>query len=68
MDDGNPVSAPKLYNELASWFPLLTPPEDYAVEADVYRRTIERHIGQGHPRTLLELGCGGGLSDERFRP
>jgi len=71
VDDGNPVSAPKLYNELASWFPLLTPPEDYAVEADVYRRTIERHFGQGHPRTLLELGCGGGHNafylKERFR-
>jgi len=60
MDDGNPVSTLKLYNDLASWFPLLTPPEDYAEEADVYRRIIEKHVGQGRPQTLLELGCGGG--------
>jgi hypothetical protein len=43
--NGNPVSTPKLYDELASWFPLLTPPEDYAEEADVYRRIIEKHVG-----------------------
>jgi len=60
MNVGNPVLALKLYNELASWFPLLTPPEDYAGEADVYRRIIEKNVGQERPRTLLELGCGGG--------
>lgn len=71
LDDGNPVSAPKLYNELASWFPLLTPAEQYAEEADTYRRTIERLFDQGRPETLLELGCGGGHNafylKERFR-
>jgi SAM-dependent methyltransferase len=71
MNDGNPASAPKLYNELASWFPLLTPPEDYAEAAGIYRRIIERYSVRGRPRTLLELGCGGGHNalylKERFR-
>lgn len=60
MDDTNPVSALKLYNELASWFPLLTPPEDYAEAAGTYRRIIKRYLVQGPQKTLLELGCGGG--------
>lgn len=60
MSDRNPVLTPKLYYELASWFPLLTPPEHYAEEADTYRRIIERSLDRGRPRTLLELGCGGG--------
>ncbi len=60
MNERGPVSPPKLYNELASWFPLLTPPGDYAEEAGIYRRIIDRYRDEGLPRTLLELGCGGG--------
>lgn len=41
MSDRNPVLTPKLYYELASWFPLLTPPEHYAEEADTYRRIAD---------------------------
>lgn len=49
---------PLLYDELASWFHLLTAPEEYAVEAAYYRSTL---AGTTDPaRTLLELGCGGG--------
>lgn len=50
---------PKLYAELASWFPLLTAPEDYAEEAALYRRLLTE-AGTGPVRTLLELGSGGG--------
>jgi SAM-dependent methyltransferase len=50
---------PKLYGELASWFHLLTAPEDYADEADLYKRIIMEASG-GSARTLLELGSGGG--------
>jgi len=60
MNNMSPVSAPKLYNELAHWFPLLTPPEHYAEEAGIYRQIIERYLVQGPLKTLLELGCGGG--------
>ena len=47
-----------LYTELATWWPLLSAPVDYAEEAeDLLPRIIPE------PRrglTLLELGCGGG--------
>lgn len=49
---------PRLYTELAPWFPILTPPEDYAHEASRYRGVFETLTPP--PRTLLELGSGGG--------
>ena len=48
----------RLYGELAPWFHLLTAPEDYAGEAERYRRTIVQALPDA--RTLLELGSGGG--------
>ena len=50
---------PKLYNELAPWFHLLTAPEDYEEEAEIYRRIL-LEASAGEIRTLLELGSGGG--------
>lgn len=50
---------PRLYRDLAPWYPLLTPPEDYAEEAAVYLRLF-REACVRPPRTLLDLGCGGG--------
>ncbi len=52
-------SLPKLYTELADWWYLLSPPEDYAEEAEFYRQGIISAC-QFTPRTLLELGSGGG--------
>jgi SAM-dependent methyltransferase len=49
---------PRLYTELAPWFPILTAPEDYAHEASVYRKMLETLAPP--PKTLLELGSGGG--------
>jgi hypothetical protein len=49
---------PRLYTELARWFPILTAPEDYAHEASRYREVFETLTPP--PRTLLELGSGGG--------
>ncbi len=51
--------APKLYGDLASWWPLLSPPEDYAQEAEAYRHALVSASAYP-PRTLLELGSGGG--------
>lgn len=48
----------KLYSELAEWWPLLSPREDYAAEAEVYKEILLGHSPV--PRTLLELGSGGG--------
>ena len=51
--------APRLYRDLADWYPLLTPVEDYAEEAALYRRLFDAHCRRP-PRNLLELGSGGG--------
>jgi SAM-dependent methyltransferase len=51
--------APRLYSELASWWPLLSAPEDYAPEADHYQRIILEACANT-PRQVLELGSGGG--------
>ncbi len=50
---------PRLYRELAEWYPLLTPVGDYVEEAAFYRRIFEAHCRRP-PRTLLDLGSGGG--------
>jgi SAM-dependent methyltransferase len=50
---------PRLYSDLASWFHLLTAPADYAEEAAFYRRVLESSCVHD-PRTILELGSGGG--------
>jgi len=50
---------PKLYDELAAWWPLMSAPAEYEEEAAVYNALL---IGaaQTKPRTMLELGSGGG--------
>lgn len=50
---------PKLYGELANWFHLVTAPADYTDEAAFYIRLI-LEASFKKPRTLLELGSGGG--------
>jgi hypothetical protein len=57
---------PKMYKELASWWQLLSPPDDYAEEAEFYRQAI---VGASavRPRTLLELGSGGGNNASHLR-
>jgi SAM-dependent methyltransferase len=49
----------KLYAELASWWPLLSSPADYAEEAAFYRETLVAACRRP-PRSVLELGSGGG--------
>jgi SAM-dependent methyltransferase len=50
---------PALYRELADWWPVLSPPDDYAQAAQFYHRAL-RSACTGTPATLLELGSGGG--------
>jgi trans-aconitate methyltransferase len=50
---------PRLYGELASWFPVLSPPSEYAEESRFYLSTLIDGC-ERPPRTLLELGSGGG--------
>ncbi len=55
----NPMAGIRLYNELAYLWPVISPPEDYGVEALYWLRAIERKLGP-EPHNLLELGVGGG--------
>jgi trans-aconitate methyltransferase len=48
----------RMYTELADWWTLLSPVDDYAEEAAVYERVLNEHAPTA--RTLLELGAGGG--------
>ena len=50
---------PRMYSEIAHWWHLLSAPENYAEEADFYRRTLEA-VCAAAPRAVLELGSGGG--------
>jgi SAM-dependent methyltransferase len=56
----------KLYDELASWWPLFSPPEDYAEEAAFYVRALE-HASARPIRTVLELGSGGGSNASHMK-
>lgn len=49
----------RFYGELAPWFHRITPPEDYAEDAEHVVRVVEA-LTDGHARTLLELGSGWG--------
>jgi hypothetical protein len=40
---------PKLYSSLADWWPLLSPPADYAEESAIYAKHL---IGCGTPRAF----------------
>lgn len=49
----------KLYDELAEWWPLFSAPDDYAEEAAFFARVLTDAC-EPAPRTVLELGSGGG--------
>jgi SAM-dependent methyltransferase len=50
---------PRLYDDLAAWWPLLSNPDDYATEAAFYWCCITE-ASRIPVRTMLELGSGGG--------
>ncbi len=53
------MKLPRMYSEFASWWPLISAPQDYAEESQFYREKLVTayHI---QPNTMFELGCGGG--------
>lgn len=57
--DQTGISLPRLYSDFAKWWPLLSAPEDYKEEAVFFYQTI-LELSSTPPRTLLELGSGGG--------
>lgn len=48
----------RFYGELASWWPLISPVDDYRDEAAMMGDVLEARVGRG--ATVLELGSGGG--------
>lgn len=50
---------PRLYDELAEWWYVLSPVEDYAEEAATYANAMAAHTRRPL-REVLELGSGGG--------
>lgn len=61
------MSEPRLYSDLATWWPLLSPPSHYAEEAADLLPTL-RAAPDAPPATLLELGCGGGSLASHLAP
>lgn len=49
----------KLYDELADWWPAFSDPKEYRREATYLARVLRRATSPA-PRTVLELGSGGG--------
>lgn len=56
-----PVPQPKLYGELAEWWPTFSTPEEYRQEATFFKRVLAK-TSTPPPRKVLELGSGGGNS------
>jgi SAM-dependent methyltransferase len=48
----------RFYGELARWWPLVSPVEDYLEEANEFARVLHEAVPEA--QTLLELGSGGG--------
>ncbi len=57
-----PRKSPRLYDDLAHLWPILSPPEDYTTDALTLRGLIEKHFAGStdQRRSVLELGAGGG--------
>jgi SAM-dependent methyltransferase len=55
----NLESLPRLYRQIPDWWPVLSTPEEYAEEAEIYRDILVTSAS-APIHTLLELGSGGG--------
>ncbi len=56
----------RLYSDLAKWWPLFSPPAHYVEEAADLLPTLLAATDPA-PRTMLELGCGGGSLASHFK-
>jgi SAM-dependent methyltransferase len=60
------MTIPLIYDELAPWFHLLTPPEHYVDDAAQVLELLRANVS-GRIETLLELGSGGGNTASHLR-
>jgi len=58
---------PRLYRDLAAWWPLFSHPDEYVEEAAWIREALGGALGR-IPRTILELGSGGGNTASHLVP
>ena len=49
----------RLYYDLAYLWPIFSPPQEYAHEADLWLQALREKLGDGH-HSILDLGVGGG--------
>ncbi len=62
-----PEERPAFYDDLAEWWPLFSPPEDYIEEAADLLQRLGPFATSGRA-TLLELGSGGGSLASHLKP
>jgi SAM-dependent methyltransferase len=60
-----PADEYQLYQDLAEWWPLISPPEEYAEEAAFAAQVLRQ--ASGPVRDVLELGSGGGHCASHLR-
>jgi SAM-dependent methyltransferase len=56
----------RLYGDLAWTWSIISPPEDYVEETELFSKVIKEH-SKIEAKTLLHLGCGGGHNDRTFK-
>jgi SAM-dependent methyltransferase len=56
----------KLYSEIAEWWPIFSQPDEYRDEAAFFKRLLKK--SGSAPRTLLDLGSGGGNIAVHLKP
>ncbi len=61
------MSLPRLYRDLALWWPPLSHPDEYADEAAWIFGALKESLGRP-PGTILELGSGGGNTASHLTP
>ena len=59
--DSASIPLNRLYHDLAYLWPLVSPPEEYAEEAKIWKLILKEKLGQGRHK-ILELGVGGGCN------
>lgn len=57
--DPSSITSNRLFTDLAYLWPVMSPPDEYAEEADCWRSLLRERFAPGRPR-VLELGVGGG--------
>jgi SAM-dependent methyltransferase len=61
-----PDAAPRLYTELAEWYPMLSSASEFSEDARIFLSLLAEAAGSA-PGTLLELGSGAGHTASHYK-